>query len=185
MIRGICRTIQFSAVRSLASTQTLAHSSPKYRILQKLVKRTRISSFFFISNLPFFVHFTKDHEWVQQHSEFTFIVGITKHAADNLGEITYLGLDELQEIIDDEEVIEAGETLCEIESVKSAATIGAPISGTPVSINDKLGDEDGKLMNADPENTGYLCEISAENVTDAVSNLMTQEAYDAFLEEEK
>lgn len=159
MIRGICRTIQFSAVRSLASTQTLAHSGPKY--------------------------FTKDHEWVQQHSEFTFIVGITKHAADNLGEITYLGLDELQEIIDNEEVIEAGDTLCEIESVKSAATIGAPISGTPVAINDKLGDEDGKLMNADPENTGYLCEISAENVTDAVSNLMTQEAYDAFLEEEK
>jgi len=112
-------------------------------------------------------------------------VGITKHAANNLGEITYLGLDELQELIDDAEVVEAGETLCEIESVKSAATIGAPITGTPVKVNANLGEEDGKLMNNDPENEGFLCELSADDKGDAESNLMSEEAYKEFLVEEK
>merc|ERR1712066_967925 len=113
-------------------------------IMIKLVSRR------FLSRSSIFSQkfFTKDHEWIKTSSGNTLRVGITKHAADNLGEITYLGLDELQEFIDDEEIINAGDTLCEIESVKSAATIGAPITGIIVlKINEKLGEEDGKLMN--------------------------------------
>merc|ERR1712179_44269 len=157
-IRSVFKTVQLPMVRMLASSQSL-FQNPRY--------------------------FTKDHEWVQQISDSTFKVGITKHAAGNLGEITYLGLEELQELIDDNEEIEAGDTLCEIESVKPAATIGAPISGTPTKVNENLGDEDGKLMNSDPENAGFLCEISASNAGDAEENLMTQEAYNEFLEAEK
>jgi len=158
MIRSALKTIRLPVLaRSLTTTQTM-FQNPKF--------------------------FTKEHEWVQQISDTTFKVGITKHAADNLGEITYLGLEELQEIIDDNEEIEAGETLCEIESVKSAAAIGAPIAGTPSKINEGLGDEDGKLMNSDPENEGFLCEMQVSNLGDEQS-LMNQEAYDAFLKEEK
>merc|ERR1712117_666721 len=112
-------------------------------IMIKLVSRRFLSrsSIVFQSQQKFF---TKDHEWVQAGSSNNiFKVGITKHAADNLGEITYLGLDELQEFIDDQEIINAGDTLCEIESVKSAATIGAPITGIVLKINENLGEEDG------------------------------------------
>ena len=152
-------------------------------VFRPVLLRKLATSQFILQNPKFF---TKDHEWVQQISDTnTFRVGITKHAANNLGEITYLGLDELQELIDDAEVIEAGETLCEIESVKSAATIGAPITGTPVKINENLGEEDGKLMNNDPENAGYLCELKADDQGDAESNLMSEEAYKEFLVEEK
>ena len=130
--------------------------------------------------------FTKDHEWVQVSSNNTLRVGITKHAADNLGEITYLGLDELQEFIDDEEVINAGDTLCEIESVKSAATIGAPVTGIVLKINENLGEEDGKLMNADPEGEGFLCEMKKSDDDDvSFDEMMDENSYKNYLEASK
>lgn len=152
----IIRTVQHSITRSVSSTRAVLQN-PKY--------------------------FTQDHEWLQLKSDGIFKVGITKHAADNLGEITYLGLDELQEMIDDEEVVDFGGSLCEIESVKSAATIGAPISGVPLKINEMLSDEDGKLMNADPENAGFLCEMKVAEFDD--NELMSELAYKNYLEASK
>jgi len=159
----------------------LARQQPLGQITRVQLVRALSSTHFKLAN-P--MYFTKDHEWIQIVDGNTARIGITSHAADNLGEITYLGLDELEEMIEDEESLEAGEQICEVESVKSAAGINIPVSGKPVSVNDKLSGEDGKVMNSDPEGSGYLCEIEVESA-DAVGDLMDKDAYAEFLTSEK
>ena len=66
--------------------------------------------------------FTEEHEWLREEGE-AVIVGITQHAADELGDIVFIELPEVGTTVtkDDEIVV--------IESVKAASDILAPVDG--------------------------------------------------------
>jgi glycine dehydrogenase len=93
--------------------------------------------------------FTEDHEWLRAEGDDTIVVGITEHAAKELGDIVFVELPE------PEAMVAEGDEVVVIESVKAASDILAPVSGEIVEINAKLT-ENPALVNADPLGAGVV-----------------------------
>ena len=111
--------------------------------------------------------FTKTHEWAE--IDTTVTMGISKYAADELGDIVYISLPEVGQ------AGVAGEPLCEVESVKAVSEINAPVTGTVVEVNLDLEDSP-ELINEDAM-SAWICKIEA---TDIPADLMTEAEYDAM-----
>lgn len=120
------------------------------------------------------LYFTEDHEWLRLEGERVH-VGITDFAQDQLGDIVYVELPEL-----DEEVA-SGDSVGVVESVKSASDIFTPVAGTIVEVNEDLEDSP-ELINEDAmENWVVVLELSDVSELEA---LMDEEDYKAFLGKE-
>ena len=104
------------------------------------------------------LYFTKDHEWLYQEQEdSTLVVGITKYAQEQLGDLVFVDLPEIgQEIKKDEAVVV-------VESVKAASDVYAPIDGTVVEINKALLD-DPSLVNQDAQGEGWLWKMGSQSL---------------------
>jgi len=116
--------------------------------------------------------FSEQHEWVELENGVA-IVGITAYAADELGDITFVDLPEL-----DTGVVQ-GEAMLVVESVKAASDIFAPVGGTVIEVNARL-EEEPELINASAEKDGWIVKLSEPIETD-LEILMTQEQYDEFV----
>lgn len=101
---------------------------------------------------PSHLAYTSTHEWVQRNDDNTLTIGITHHAQDQLGDIVFV---ELPEIGAD---ISAGEEIIVVESVKTAADIYAPATGTITAINPLLQSAP-ETINESPFESGWLCKI--------------------------
>jgi glycine cleavage system H protein len=119
--------------------------------------------------IPDDLRYTAEHEWVAGADDGRVRVGITDFAQDALGDIVYVQLP------DQGAEVRAGESFGEVESTKSVSEIYAPVSGTVVARNDKLGDEP-ETINADPYGAGWLVEIAPSDPA-AVDALLTADAY--------
>ncbi|KAF7561255.1 hypothetical protein G7046_g2867 [Stylonectria norvegica] len=120
--------------------------------------------------------YTESHEWVEVASDKkTCTIGISKYAAEALGDVVYVELPG----IGDETLV--GETFGTVESVKSASDILAPVSGSVVDSNEALNDSPGDL-GKDPEGEGWLVKVEASDVS-SVGALMSEEAYAEFTKE--
>lgn len=114
--------------------------------------------------------YTKTHEWVKVEGDLAYI-GITNFAQTHMGDIVYI------EVPDTEVEIAQGDELGVIESVKSAATIFSPVSGTIVKVNDDL-EGSPELLNQEPYEQ-YIVAVEMSNPGD-LDELMDLEAYNAF-----
>lgn len=123
------------------------------------------------------LYFTKDHEWVLVLEGNIARVGITQYATEQLGDIVFVEVPELDSAVSIEEEIAT------VESVKSASEIFAPLTGTIVKVNDELEDSP-ELVNESPYENGWLAEIQVEDA-DELTQLMNQEAYEAYVKELK
>ncbi len=116
--------------------------------------------------------YTEQHEWIKMEGG-TATVGITDHAQDALGDITFVELpapgDELSR---DAEA-------CSIESAKAASPICAPVGGKIAEINEKLEDSP-ELVNSDPYGEGWIFKIHVSDSTE-IESLMDAEMYENFL----
>lgn len=119
-------------------------------------------------SIPEELHYTPQHEWAKSKGN-AVRVGITYYAQDQLGDIVYVQLP------DEGTAVTAGEPLGEVESTKSVSDIIAPVSGTVVNRNSKLGDEP-ELINADPYGAGWLVEIEPSDPA-ALDDLLDAQAY--------
>lgn len=118
--------------------------------------------------------YTKDHEWIKVDGNKAY-VGVADYAQDQLGDIVYVELPD----VDDEFEIE--EAFGAVESVKAAADIYMPVGGKVLEINEALED-DPSLLNQDPyENWMILIELSDASQAD---DLMNAKDYEKYLEEE-
>lgn len=120
--------------------------------------------------------YTDEHEWIKIEGDLA-VIGITDYAQDQLGDVTYVDLPE----VDDE--IEQGGELGVIESVKTAADVYAPAAGTVVEVNDKLEDEP-ELLNQDCYGAGWLVKMSGCDQT-VLDGLMDAAAYTDFVGQEE
>jgi len=119
--------------------------------------------------IPEDLRYTAEHEWVAGASGGPVRVGITHFAQDALGDIVYVQLP------DPGSAVTAGEAFGEVESTKSVSEIYAPLTGTVVARNDKLGEEP-EVINTDPYGEGWLVEIEPADPA-AVEGLLTASAY--------
>lgn len=115
------------------------------------------------------------HEYARIEGDYAY-VGISKFAAEQLGNVVYVDMPET----DDE--VEAGEEFGAIESVKAASDLYAPVSGTVVEINEALEDNP-RLVNEDPE-ANWIIKVEMSNLAE-LDNLLTPEAYAKVCEAEK
>ena len=118
--------------------------------------------------------FTKDHEWIDLKDDVA-TVGITNHAQDSLGDIVFIDLPEIGKVVN------AGDEVSVIESVKAASDIYAPVNGEVIEINDKLKDEAG-LINQDAENLGWIFKVKISD-SSQLNQLMNLNDYNEFLKE--
>ncbi|QZN85728.1 glycine cleavage system protein GcvH [Cellulomonas sp. C5510] len=103
-----------------------------------------------MSDVPATLQYTAEHEWIDGEAPAT--VGITKNAADALGDIVYLELPTVGS------EIAAGAVVGEVESTKSVSELFSPVSGTVVEVNQAAVDEPS-VVNADPYGEGWLFRV--------------------------
>ena len=100
------------------------------------------------------IKFTKEHEWVSVDGDIA-TVGITKHAAEQLGDVVFVEVPAIGR------KVTAGEACAVVESVKAASDIYAPVSGTVTAVNDALS-ANPALLNTDPFGDGWIFKIGIE-----------------------
>tara|TARA_R100000027_G_scaffold52103_3_gene40834 strand:+ start:11859 stop:12245 length:387 start_codon:yes stop_codon:yes gene_type:complete len=128
-----------------------------------------------MSNIPKELKYTKEHEWVRIEDGFA-VVGITDHAQEALGDITFVELPE------EGAEYEAGDSFGVVESVKAASDIYLPLKGTVDAVNSDLEDAP-ETVNTDPYGDGWLVKVRIEDDSE-VANLLDAEAYSALCESE-
>jgi glycine cleavage system H protein len=120
---------------------------------------------------PDHLKYTKEHEWVSIEGDVATI-GITKYAADALGEIVYVDLPKLGSTTTHMKICG------EIESTKSVGEIYAPMDGEVVEVNSAL-ETSPDTINQDPFGEGWLVKIRYTELPD----LLSSSEYDAFVGE--
>ncbi|TID19859.1 hypothetical protein CANINC_003654 [Pichia inconspicua] len=153
----------------------LTSNVPRFVRFQSTFKLNPESVVFKHSSNPA-VKFTNEHEWIAVHPDGTGFIGITNHAADALGDATFIELPSHQI----GESVASGETVSSVESVKSASDIYSPIDCEIIEVNETL-DSNPELINADPMGEGWIVKVKvAENAS--LDDLMDAEAYQTFVE---
>ena len=122
-----------------------------------------------MSLIPENLHYTKDHEWLKTDDDKVAIIGITDHAQDSLGDITFVELPEVGTSLD------AGEAFGVVESVKAASDLFMPVQGEVVEINEDLLDAP-EQVNESPYENGWMIKVKTEEL-DTINSLLTPAAY--------
>jgi glycine cleavage system H protein len=112
--------------------------------------------------------YTKDHEWLRVEGDLV-VVGITEHAATQLGDVVFVELPEVDTMVAE------GDEICVIESVKAASDILAPIDGEIVAVNAKLVDNPG-LVNADPTGAAWFFKMKVDDLS-VLDQFMDEDEY--------
>ena len=115
--------------------------------------------------------FSKDHEWIRLEGG-TATIGITKHAAEMLGDIVFA------ELPDKGSNLEKNKTAGVVESTKAASDVYTPVSGEVLDNNQAIVDDPSKI-NADPEGKGWFFKLKIKNKSE-MDDLMTGEEYEKF-----
>jgi glycine cleavage system H protein len=116
--------------------------------------------------------FTESHEWVRLDGNIA-TVGITKYAADQLGDVVFVELPQAGK------KLKAGAEAAVVESVKAASEIYAPIAGEVTESNASLAGEPARV-NADAEGEAWFFKMKLDD-SSTLQKLMTRDQYAEFL----
>lgn len=116
--------------------------------------------------------YSKEHEWVRLEGR-SATVGITDYAQGQLGDIVYVELPPLGEVLTQFEPFGV------VESVKAASDLYAPLSGEVLEVNEELSDHP-EFVNEDPYGKGWMIKIEPSD-TSELDNLLTAEGYEEHL----
>lgn len=116
--------------------------------------------------------FTEDHEWLKIEGDVA-TVGITAHAAEQLGDLVFVELPEVGS------QFEKGGEASTVESVKAASDVYCPLAGEIVAVNEDIAG-DPSLVNSDPTGAGWFFKLKLANVADADA-LLDEAAYNALI----
>ena len=117
------------------------------------------------------LQYTAEHEWILVDGD-TATVGITRYAADKLGDVVYVDLPKVGSDV------AAGSIVGEIESTKSVGELFAPVDGTVLEANDSVV-SDPSLVNSDPFGDGWLIKVSFS----ALPAMLSFDEYSALVAE--
>ncbi|MEL6204630.1 MAG: glycine cleavage system protein GcvH [Pseudomonadota bacterium] len=117
--------------------------------------------------------YTEDHEWLSLDGDIV-TVGITEHAAEQLGDIVFVELPET------ETMVAKGDEIVVIESVKAASDIAAPLDGEVVEVNGKIV-ENPAMVNEDPTGDAWFFRIRIEDAG-LLDGFLDEDEYKATLD---
>ena len=116
--------------------------------------------------------YTEEHEWLLIENDIV-TVGITEHAAEQLGDVVFVELPEIGDLVSKDE------SICVIESVKAASDILSPLDGKIIEINEAIVDTPS-LVNDDPSETAWFFKMGASDMS-PVDEYMDEAAYLEFI----
>jgi len=125
---------------------------------------------------PADLRYTKDHEWIGMEGDLA-VVGISQHAQQALGDITFVDLPKVGKTLKRHDVLGV------VESVKAASDIFSPVAGTVAAANEALN-ASPELINQDPCGRGWICKLSGVHAAD-LAGLMTLAQYETHCASEK
>ena len=128
-----------------------------------------------MTEIPNDLRYTKDHEWVREQDDGTLAIGITDHAQAALGDLVFVELPVV------EDVIGSGAVFAVVESVKAASDVYSPLAGTIIESNTVLADAP-ELVNSDPYGEGWLFRLRPDAPTE-IEELLDNEDYARLLTE--
>ncbi len=118
------------------------------------------------------LRYTEEHEWLKQDGD-EVIVGITEHAAEQLGDLVFVELPE------EGVMVVRGDEVVTIESVKAASDITAPLDGQITEVNTAIV-QNPALVNEDPMEDGWFFKMTLADPSE-LDGLMDEEAYRAYI----
>ena len=121
-----------------------------------------------MSNIPDNLFYTSDHEWVRDEGE-TCVIGITDHAQDSLGDVTFVELPQVGDQFEIKTVFGV------VESVKAASDLYMPVAGEVVDVNEELNDSPENVNN-NPYEGGWMIRIRPSQSL-ASASLLSAEDY--------
>ena len=116
--------------------------------------------------------YTNDHEWIKIEGNIAS-VGITDFAQSELGDIVFIEVETIGEILNKNEVFGT------VEAVKTVSDLFIPVSGKVLEFNNALEDNP-ELVNDSPYGDGWIVKIEIKN-TDEISDLLDSEAYKSLI----
>ncbi|WP_323006163.1 glycine cleavage system protein GcvH [Pseudorhodobacter sp.] len=116
--------------------------------------------------------YTEDHEWLRVEGDLV-VVGITEHAATQLGDVVFVELPE------PETMVATGDEVVVIESVKAASDIAAPLDGEIVEVNEKLNDTPG-LVNDDATGDAWFFKMKIDDLS-VLDTFMSEDEYNDLI----
>ena len=123
--------------------------------------------------IPDTLKYTKSHEWVLKLDDGAVRIGLTDYAQQELGDLVFVDLPQVGD------AVTAGESCCEVESVKAVSPVYSPVSGTVRVVNEALLDAPETINNAPYD--AWLIEV--ENVS-GTGELLDAAAYEQVIAEE-
>ena len=123
-------------------------------------------------NIPANLKYTKDHEWVLINGDEATI-GITDFAQSELGDIVFVEIETVGEVMEKEAVFGS------IEAVKTVSDLFMPLSGEIISLNEAL-ENNPELVNTDPYGEGWMIKVKYSNINELAA-LLGNAAYESLL----
>ncbi len=115
--------------------------------------------------------FTPEHQWIRLTDQASLLatVGITEHAQETLGDIVFVSTPNIGDVLTQNTVVS------EVESVKAASDVFAPVSGEVIEINPLIKDDPG-LINKDPMGEGWFFKMRVDSNAD-LEKLLSLDQY--------
>ena len=112
--------------------------------------------------------YAEEHEWAKKEGD-TVKIGITDYAQDQLGEIVFVELPEVDSEFD------KGDEFGTLESTKAVSDLIMPVGGKIVAINEALEDE-SEVVNNDCYGGGWMIEVALSDPAE-LDAMMDKDAY--------
>jgi len=119
--------------------------------------------------------FLSSHEWAKREEDGKVTVGISDYAQDQLGDIVFVELPEVNSEVNQ------GDEAAVVESVKAASEIYSPVSGKIIDINSSLEDSP-ETVNLSAFEEGWFFKIEATDISE-LENLLSPEQYSDYCED--
>ncbi len=119
-------------------------------------------------NIPANLKYTKDHEWVRIEGDIA-VVGITDYAQKELGDIVYVEVETLDQVLGQDEVFGT------VEAVKTVSDLFLPMAGEIIAFNTTLEDTP-ENVNTDPYGDGWMIKVKVSDLA-SYDDLLSDEAY--------
>jgi glycine cleavage system H protein len=124
-------------------------------------------------NVPATLKYTKDHEWIRVEGDIAY-VGVTDFAQGELGDIVFIDVPTIGDVLNREEVFGS------IEAVKTVSDLYLPISGEVLEFNEDL-ESNPEMVNSDAYGKGWIIKMTIANA-DELNDLLSADAYSALID---
>jgi glycine cleavage system H protein len=115
--------------------------------------------------------YTKEHEWVKIEGT-AGIIGVTKYAIDQLGDVVYLDLPKIGS------TYQAHDTFGTIESTKTVSDLFMPVAGKVTAINQNVVDAP-EILTKDAFEAGWLIKVE---ITSLPNDLLSHTEYEKYIQ---